>query len=214
MKKLTYLILFLFKMAIEVNAAGHYYVSNQGSDYGDGSENDPWQTIYRVNQKSDSGYFHSGDIISFRCGDTFSGFTLKPKQSGLTFNSYGTGNKPTIDATGADTIFVWNGERTDKYLCCIYYDWSNNNRDSCNFVNLRFVNGIENIELPFTNYFVFDNCIIDSNTGNPSINSSVNMGVWGGSHLTVKNCHFPYTQSVYSGNEGHGECIYLAGCDT
>ncbi len=73
-----------------------YYVSNQGLDTNDGlSPETAWQTIPKVNQS-----IESGDIIKFRCGDTFYGqINLKPGESldkMTTVTSYGEGEKPVI----------------------------------------------------------------------------------------------------------------------
>ncbi len=73
-----------------------YYVSNQGLDTNDGlSPETAWQTIPKVNES-----MKGGDVVKFRCGDTFYGQIIpKPGESldkMTTITSYGEGKKPII----------------------------------------------------------------------------------------------------------------------
>src|SRR5512133_2573600 len=69
-----------------------YFISSAGSDANDGrSSSTPWKTIGKLNASA----LASGDVVSFRSGDTFNG-QITMNQSGLTLNSYGSGAKPVI----------------------------------------------------------------------------------------------------------------------
>ena len=95
MKKLLTVLLFLPLLL----TAKNYYVSSSGSNSNGGTITAPWQTIAKVNATT----FETGDSILFKGGDSFKG-TLRPKQNGLTFASYGIG-KGII--TGLTTISAW-----------------------------------------------------------------------------------------------------------
>lgn len=76
--------------------ATSYYVSAAGSDAGDGSQANPWQTLGKVN----AAQLMPGDQVLFRRGDTFYG-TLTPATSGaagnpITFGAFGSGAKPVL----------------------------------------------------------------------------------------------------------------------
>ena len=80
------------------SAAGTtYYVSAAGSDSNAGTSTAaPWKSLTKVNQT----VLKPGDTVSFRKGDTWTG-GIVASQSGtstapITFNSYGTGNAPTV----------------------------------------------------------------------------------------------------------------------
>jgi len=73
-----------------------YYVSAAGCDENDGlTPETAWQTIAKVDST-----ITGGDIVKFRCGDTFYGTINTPAgpdaEHPTTFTSYGDGEKPTI----------------------------------------------------------------------------------------------------------------------
>ena len=68
-----------------------YYVSNNGNDENNGtSPETAWATLSKANSAS----LNQGDAILFECGSVFRG-TISA-QEGVTYASYGTGNKPII----------------------------------------------------------------------------------------------------------------------
>ncbi len=81
-----------------------YYVDPAGSDSNDGqSTTTAWQSISKVNTQT----FLPGDQILFKASGSWSG-QLLPKGSGssgspIVIDMYGTGNKPVINGSGADT---------------------------------------------------------------------------------------------------------------
>ncbi|QNK63995.1 right-handed parallel beta-helix repeat-containing protein [Pedobacter sp. PAMC26386] len=81
-----------------------YYIDPSGNDSNDGqSVSTAWQSITKVNAQT----FSPGDQILFKAGAAWAG-QLLPKGSGSSGNAividkYGTGNKPIINASGADT---------------------------------------------------------------------------------------------------------------
>ena len=89
-----------------------YYVSNSsGSDSNDGSQANPWKTVDKVNSAS----LNSGDAVLFKCGDEWRGISLQTKQ-GVTYGSYGTGNKPIFNGSSRNysDSSLWVTTETDK----------------------------------------------------------------------------------------------------
>ena len=95
----------LFSMAAPISASATpttYYVSASGSDSANGTDpSTPWRSLAKVNATA----FAPGDSVLFKSGDSWTG-QLIPTSSGsagspITFSSYGSGAKPTIDGAGA-----------------------------------------------------------------------------------------------------------------
>src|SRR5512136_349010 len=90
----------LFAFLANSASATHYYVDNvSGSDSNSGtSTSTAWKTIAGVNSKMSQ--LVAGDVVSFKCGGTWTDrlYISKSGVSGnpITFNAYGTGNKPII----------------------------------------------------------------------------------------------------------------------
>ena len=84
----------------DLSCANVYHIAADGNDTtGDGSETNPWKTISKVNSMS----FKPGDAILFKKGDVWRE-QLTISSSGnstdlITFDAYGSGNKPVIDAS-------------------------------------------------------------------------------------------------------------------
>lgn len=76
--------------------AQNYYVSNYGSDKNSGTSPDsPWESIAKVNNFS----FAPGDVVHFRCGDTWREQLVPVSgspQGVVKYTSYGTGEKPLL----------------------------------------------------------------------------------------------------------------------
>jgi hypothetical protein len=111
MRSLYFLIMALF-WSISLPAATYYVDSENGLDSRAGtSEATAWQTLGKVN-----GYaFVAGDIISFKCGCTWTG-VLSISCSGasgypITYTSYGSGNKPVINHSSNDAIVKVSGSQ-------------------------------------------------------------------------------------------------------
>ncbi len=100
--------------ALQVAHGETYHIDSiSGDDGNDGTKpSAPWQTLEKVN----SMLFRPGDTILFRCGTVYQG-QLRPRGSGLvdrpiSIRSYGTGNRPRIDAQGEhqDSMLLKNIE--------------------------------------------------------------------------------------------------------
>lgn len=81
---------------IHIIGTRNFYVANDGDDEADGSISTPWATLAKVNSTS----FVPGDVIHFKCGDTWRG-QLLPGYEGsaeghVIYSSYGKGSKPLI----------------------------------------------------------------------------------------------------------------------
>ena len=95
-----------------------YYLSADGNDKNSGTdESNPWKSVKMLKDT----VFEAGDTVLFRRGDTFRGdFTL---QSGVTYGTYGTGDKPMIYGSKKNLADAkW--EMTDinnVYVCDEFY---------------------------------------------------------------------------------------------
>ena len=97
----------------DLNIVGtSYYVSNEGDDNADGlSPETAWKTIERVNQSVNS--YKRGDAVLFRSGDTFRGSI---ELCGITYSSYGEGEKPHLYASPFNAAEVdWKYEGDNIY---------------------------------------------------------------------------------------------------
>ena len=93
--------LFLLILISNIRATTYYVDSKGGNDANSGtSSSAAWNSISKVNSYG----FNSGDIVSFKCDDRFSGTTITGK-SNITFNSYGSGAKPVIDGQSSRDCF-------------------------------------------------------------------------------------------------------------
>ena len=106
--QLTLSDIFLDKFIISSSDSNAFYVSNNGDDNNDGSIQNPWKTIAKVNtvveNNNNGGSLAPGAKILFKSGDTFVG-QLIIKRSGTEANpiiisNYGTGELPIIKGSG------------------------------------------------------------------------------------------------------------------
>ncbi len=145
------IIVILFLIIVNTNFATTYYVdATNGNDNNSGlSPSQAWQTINKVNNFN----YQPGDTISFKRGETFTGYTLTPPStpSGtnncyLVFNAYGNGALPVIDGQG------------------LRYGADVQNLDHLKFCNLKFYNG--NSDAAFnaylSHYMEIDSCVFDA----------------------------------------------------
>lgn len=87
-----------------------YYVKNAGSDAADGlSDDNAWETISKVNGET----FAEGDTILFKRDHTWAEELIVP-MAGLSFDAYGSGDKPIIDGDSGsnDTCITTTYDRT------------------------------------------------------------------------------------------------------
>ena len=96
------LFIALFLVTMHVNARKFYVSSSYTGSTSNGALATPWKSL--ANVQSNMSTFTSGDTISFKRGDTFTG-TLTITKSGaagnpIVFNTYGTGAKPLLTGTG------------------------------------------------------------------------------------------------------------------
>lgn len=76
-----------------------YFVRNNGNDTASGIDDaNAWATVTRVNSQ----VFSAGDKVLFQRGSIFRGVGIFPNTSGVTYETYGSGNKPII--TGAPDL--------------------------------------------------------------------------------------------------------------
>jgi len=163
-----------------------YYVDNAGGndDNSGTSVSNAWNSLSKVNSFG----FNSGDIVSFKCGDRFSGTTITGK-SNITFNSYGTGVRPVIDGESVRDCFDLDGQT------------------NITFIGLKIVNGgggdiRQNINLWNTSHVTIESCNIDSSRGANIHNVGIYAG-GGSSYLTIRNSTLSYgEQTSGAGNLG------------
>ena len=185
-KTIKYLIL-LITMTVQLSFATTYYVDAiNGNDSNNGlSPSSAWQSINKVNNFS----FASGDVISFKRGEIFTGYTLTPPISNLTFNAYGVGNKPVI-----------NGQ--NNLITCFRGD----NRDHTTVNSIVFYNGTQNcFGATNANYLTIDSCEFD---GNFHVNQTAFITSFYAhiSYSIFKNAassSYPYPNGLYLGGGGY-----------
>lgn len=98
--------------------ANTYYISNSGSDKNSGTSNAfPWKSISKLNFELPK--MHSGDVILFKCGDSFVGEIILPAtiisavESPIFLGSYGVGNKPVL--LGRILVSGWPKNNTGNF---------------------------------------------------------------------------------------------------
>ena len=183
MLKSIILKIFIISIVIaNISEAKKYYLdASNGNDKNSGlSSNSAWKTINKVNDFA----FLKGDIIAFKKGQTFKGYTLCPNRNKLTFTTYGIGNKPIIDGEGTKLCVSWN------------------NLNNLTFCGIEFVNGYYfNLNTDNSNYLIIDSCIFNGNqitTTNAYIGRSY--------YTIIRNCIFKNARSkhgLYIGGGGY-----------
>src|SRR4030095_2897633 len=107
-------------MTVNASATNYYFSSTSGDDNRTSAQAQssatPWKTISKLNSIF-STLLKGGDIIYFKRGDVFYG-SIIPAKSGsaglpITFDAYGTGNKPII--TGFTSIGSWTSIGGGRY---------------------------------------------------------------------------------------------------
>ncbi len=173
--------------AVNVFGRNFYVDPSSGNDNNSGlSPSSAWKTINKINSFA----FSAGDTISFKCGERFFGYTLTPGRDSLTFNSYGSGDKPVIDGLGS--------------MNCLNMSY----KTGVKFENLKFVHGFpRDIAFNDNEYVTIEDCNIDSCAGTNIYNQNIYTGQ--GTHLTIRNSTISYAGAVTGG--GHG--IYIDGTD-
>lgn len=107
MLKIYAFLIILLAAVYPIKSATHYVSSSSGSDSNDGSFSHPYKTLTHVTWLSAHDRINPGDSILFRCGDTWVGEGLilsAPYGTPLdpiVIASYGIGDKPVFDGTGA-----------------------------------------------------------------------------------------------------------------
>jgi hypothetical protein len=104
---------------VNASATNYYFSSSSGDDNRTSAQAQssatPWKTLSKLN--SIFSILKGGDIIYFKRGDVFYG-SITPSKSGssglpITFDAYGTGNKPII--TGFTAIGSWTSIGSGRY---------------------------------------------------------------------------------------------------
>jgi hypothetical protein len=89
-------LFFVFILGTTNSFAQDYYISNAGNDKNPGTSPDkPWESIARVNGFQ----FAPGDVIHFKCGDTWREQLVPAGGTGqgtVQYTSYGAGEKPLL----------------------------------------------------------------------------------------------------------------------
>jgi parallel beta-helix repeat protein len=169
-----------------------YFISSAGSDANDGrSSSTPWKTIGKLNASA----LASGDVVSFRSGDTFNG-QITMNQSGLTINSYGSGAKPVI--TGGIPLTGWT-----LYSGSIYV------ASAGSFVKDLFSNGVQMTVARYPNSGLLT---VGSTNGSSTVTSTgiiQGSGFWNGGNIHIRTTDWTYeTRPVTSSS---GSTVNLSG---
>jgi hypothetical protein len=127
MKKIFY---FLLLISFQISAQTNYYVKNGGDDDASGtSDATAWATLSKIELEQSN--FTAGDTIFFNCGDIWRGDETTTSNWGemldfnssgesgnhITFASYGTGEKPKIYGSIAESNFSSHQTLSNVYVC-------------------------------------------------------------------------------------------------
>jgi hypothetical protein len=118
MIKLFMIVLLGCLIYVNSAIANTYYISNSGSDKNLGTSTAyPWKSISKLNFELPK--MHSGDVILFKCGDSFVGEIILPAtiisavESPIFLGSYGVGNKPVL--LGRILVSGWPKNNTGNF---------------------------------------------------------------------------------------------------
>lgn len=164
-------------------SAATYHVKITGNDTLDGlSDATAWQTLGKV-RSSLGGTVKAGDTVLFNRGDTFAGYiqdngvVFGTAGNPITFDAYGTGAAPIIDAAGqARAIDI----RSVSYLT---------------FQNLTLVNATDTGFLFYTglDHITLDHIIMSASP------KAIDVGTGAFSNITISNSTFAGTTSGITG---------------
>ena len=158
--------LLLFFFIGNIKATTYYVDSQGGNDDNSGTSiSTAWNSISKINSFA----FNFGDSVSFKCGDRFGLTALFYSKSNITYNSYGTGPKPVIDADGT------------LYTCMEVTG------DNVTINGIKFVKGWNCVIGLGGAYTTIESCNIDScrNGGNIYTSPPAN-------HITIRNSTISY----------------------
>lgn len=190
MIKSIFFFTFILSLTGTLSAATYYIDSEAGNDGHSGtSTSSAWKSLEKVNSFS----LKSGDTISLKAGSRIITTQSISSKNNLTFNSYGIGERPIIDAN-------------DNHDC-VNFDGSG----KVSFTNLKFVNGYpSDVSLWNCNFISFEACNIDSSRGADIHHCNIYSGE--GSFLTVRNSTLNYGEQGSDPNQGNLG-IYIDGTD-
>ncbi len=217
------------KPSLEITGTA-YYVSNDGDDNADGlSPETAWKTIERVEQNNNN--FKSGDAVLFRCGDTFRGsLTLL----GITYSSYGEGEKPHLYASPYNAAQVeWKNEGNNIYsinfgearplseltraeLCDVGNIIFNNGKDGCGYKKWFHIGTELEFDLDFYHCLEEGKIYLKSDKGAPnerfeSIELCPHLAVFHGISPTCNGAVVDGLVFKYSGSYGISLCGAIEG---
>ncbi|MDN3654812.1 right-handed parallel beta-helix repeat-containing protein [Ferruginibacter paludis] len=182
MKQISLLLFWLFSTLF--SNAKNYYVSASGDDSNDGlTINTPWQSLAKVNQSS----FAAGDVILFKRGDVFYG-TLKVPANNMSFDAYGTGNKPVL--TGFETLTSWTNMGNGI--------WKTNVSRGSNGLKIVTINDKMQRMGRYPNYNVTDGGYLSyegTNSGTPSVTDnqlSTSPYNWKGADIVIRKYSYVF----------------------
>jgi Right handed beta helix region len=184
------LICLILLFNIDIINSTTYYVASNGNDQNSGTSTiQPWKTLAKVQSST----FLAKDIVSFRCGDTFTlSANWSSPRDNINFNSYGTGNRPIIDVnTYVIEIGFTNADHPKSYIT---------------FTNMKFTNSGHGTSKSSTfwmenpDHVTLESCNIDGGGGGIYAGGSAGAG-----GLTIRN-------STLS-NNATTHAIYINGVD-
>jgi hypothetical protein len=167
MKYLLPILIALIPFVKKAPTATIYYVSSSGNDANNGTSTaTPWKTIAKVNSVWAAGTFAPGDQILFKRGDTWTGETIVPTESGTSGNhifigAYSTGTSNPI-ISGFTTVTSWTSLGSNLYVTTSEITSSSTYRP-----NIVAINGVPYAKgrYPNANASNKGHLTIDSHTG-------------------------------------------------
>lgn len=181
-----------------LTGVNNYYFS---TTYGDDSRSSaqarnsstPWKTINKLNSIMST--LQSGDAVLFNRGDVFDG-SINMTTSGITFSSYGSGNKPVINGFTQITNWTSIGNGIWQASC-----------PSSDKVNNVIMNGVAqtlgrypNITDPNRGYLR-----LESHSGNYLISDQQLQGYpnWTGAEVVIRKQHWVLDRCLITNHSGN-----------
>ena len=197
MKKLTgILILIVTLLSIQTKATTYYFSSTDGDDSRTNaqaqSSSTAWRTIDKLNSIFSS--LQPGDKILFKRGDVFYGSISINKSGGsgspITFDAYGSGEKPIV--TGFSDVTSWSNIGSNLWM-------SSNSVSSLATLNIVAIKGsfVPIGKWPTNGY----NSLTQSGVGTSITHTSLTSS-WNGGTVVIRKNHWIIDKSTITSQSG------------
>ena len=188
------LLTFLFSTLIS-DARNYYISSSSGNDSYSStqaqSEATPWRSISKLNSFALS----TGDVVYFKKGDTFYG-TIIPNTGGISYSSYGNGNRPVI--TGLTAINSWTNLGNNI--------WEASVPGGLSTLNMVVINGVltpmgryPNAKTTNDGYLTYESSVVNRSLTDNQLSSSPN---WNGGEVVFRRTNYTADRAKITNHSG------------